>query len=71
MCVFDCFLTEFFFVLFNYRFDSRKIYTYIGEVCVSVNPYRPMNIYGPDFVKKYKGESNCVLYVLLADRQEH
>ncbi|KAJ6650134.1 Unconventional myosin ID [Pseudolycoriella hygida] len=37
------------------RFDSRKIYTYIGEVCVSMNPYRQMNIYGPDNVNKYKG----------------
>ncbi|XP_055295540.1 unconventional myosin ID [Sitodiplosis mosellana] len=37
------------------RFQAGKIYTYIGEVCVSVNPYRQMNIYGPDNVNKYKG----------------
>ncbi|GLV32974.1 Myosin 31DF [Carabus blaptoides fortunei] len=37
------------------RFKNGKIYTYIGEVCVSVNPYRTMNIYGPDYVKVYKG----------------
>lgn len=37
------------------RFNAGQIYTYIGEVCVSVNPYRPTNIYGPDQVSKYKG----------------
>lgn len=37
------------------RFKSGKIYTYIGEVCVSVNPYKTMNIYGNDQVEKYKG----------------
>lgn len=58
MCI-RLFLFEnlnFYFFPFNHRFDSRKIYTYIGEVCVSMNPYRQMNIYGPDNVKKYKGE---------------
>ncbi|KAF0301962.1 Myosin-IA [Amphibalanus amphitrite] len=37
------------------RFNAGKIYTYIGEVCVSVNPYRTINIYGPDVVNQYKG----------------
>lgn len=37
------------------RFKAGKIYTYIGEVCVSVNPYRTMNIYGPEQVSQYKG----------------
>ncbi|PSN38767.1 Myosin-IA [Blattella germanica] len=37
------------------RFKGGKIYTYIGEVCVSVNPYRTMNIYGPEQVFQYKG----------------
>ncbi|XP_012257190.2 unconventional myosin ID [Athalia rosae] len=37
------------------RFNGGKIYTYIGEVCVSVNPYRTTNIYGPDQISKYKG----------------
>lgn len=37
------------------RYQKGKIYTYIGEVVVSVNPYRTMNIYGPDFVDSYKG----------------
>lgn len=37
------------------RFQAGKIYTYIGEVCISMNPYREMNIYGPDQVSRYKG----------------
>ncbi|XP_044731284.1 unconventional myosin ID [Chrysoperla carnea] len=36
------------------RFNYGKIYTYIGEVCVSVNPYRTMNIYGPEQISQYK-----------------
>ncbi|KAL1137847.1 hypothetical protein AAG570_009543 [Ranatra chinensis] len=37
------------------RFSAGHIYTYIGEVCVSVNPYKTLNIYGPEHVAKYKG----------------
>uniref|UniRef100_A0A8C9XX25 Myosin ID n=1 Tax=Sander lucioperca TaxID=283035 RepID=A0A8C9XX25_SANLU len=37
------------------RFEKGRIYTYIGEVVVSVNPYRAMNIYGRDIVEQYKG----------------
>ncbi|XP_019771399.1 unconventional myosin ID isoform X1 [Dendroctonus ponderosae] len=37
------------------RFKDGLIYTYIGEVCVSVNPYRNMNIYDQSYVNKYKG----------------
>lgn len=37
------------------RFQVGSIYTYIGEVCVSMNPYRQMNIYGPETIRKYKG----------------
>lgn len=37
------------------RFEKGRIYTYIGEVVVSVNPYRAMNIYGRDTVELYKG----------------
>uniref|UniRef100_A0AAQ5Z1R7 Unconventional myosin-Id n=1 Tax=Amphiprion ocellaris TaxID=80972 RepID=A0AAQ5Z1R7_AMPOC len=36
-------------------FEKGRIYTYIGEVVVSVNPYRAMNIYGRDTVEQYKG----------------
>ena len=37
------------------RFHAGKIYTYIGEVVVSINPYRPMLIYGKDYVADYQG----------------
>ncbi|XP_039952854.1 unconventional myosin ID [Bactrocera tryoni] len=37
------------------RFQNGHIYTYIGEVCVSMNPYRQMNTYGPDVINIYKG----------------
>ena len=37
------------------RFQKGKIYTYIGEVVVSVNPYRPMNIYERSYINDYKG----------------
>ncbi|KAF5295154.1 hypothetical protein FQR65_LT10542 [Abscondita terminalis] len=37
------------------RFKNGKIYTYIGEVCVSMNPYRTMNIYDTNYINQYKG----------------
>ena len=36
------------------RFEKGRIYSYIGEVVVSVNPYRAMNIYGRDAVEQYR-----------------
>ncbi|XP_022906681.1 unconventional myosin ID isoform X2 [Onthophagus taurus] len=37
------------------RFKHNYIYTYIGEVCVSVNPYKLLNIYDLSYINKYKG----------------
>uniref|UniRef100_A0A8B9UIV4 Myosin IG n=1 Tax=Anas zonorhyncha TaxID=75864 RepID=A0A8B9UIV4_9AVES len=37
------------------RFSKGRIYTYIGEVVVAVNPYRPMGLYGPAAVEQYRG----------------
>ena len=37
------------------RFQNNYIYTYIGEVCVSVNPYKEMDLYNRNFVNQYKG----------------
>lgn len=34
---------------------SNQIYTYIGEVVVSVNPYRFLDIYNDEFVEEYRG----------------
>jgi myosin-1 len=40
---------------FNFRFQKGRIYTYIGEVVVSVNPYRQVDIYGHDYIDEYRG----------------
>ena len=37
------------------RFQNGYIYTFIGEVCVSVNPYKNMDIYDKSYVNLYKG----------------
>ena len=37
------------------RFQNDYIYTYIGEVCVSVNPYKEMDVYNKNFVNLFKG----------------
>ncbi|XP_064030299.1 unconventional myosin-Id isoform X3 [Pogoniulus pusillus] len=37
------------------RFEKGRIYTFIGEVVVSVNPYKNLNIYGRDTIEQYKG----------------
>ncbi|NXD28798.1 MYO1D protein, partial [Spelaeornis formosus] len=36
------------------RFEKGQVYTFIGEVVVSMNPYKNLNIYGQDVVKQYK-----------------
>lgn len=36
------------------RFQKERIYTYIGEVVVSMNPYKTLNIFGEDVVQQYK-----------------
>ncbi|CAL8330796.1 unnamed protein product [Merluccius merluccius] len=37
------------------RFDQELIYTYIGSILVSVNPYKMFNMYGTDMVLQYEG----------------
>lgn len=37
------------------RFEKGRIYTYIGDVVVSVNPYKEMDIYGKDAIDAYRG----------------
>ncbi|KAM6966388.1 LOW QUALITY PROTEIN: unconventional myosin-XV [Tautogolabrus adspersus] len=46
-------------VLLNLRKRSERelIYTYIGSILVSVNPYKMYNIYGTDMVLLYKGRA--------------
>uniref|UniRef100_A0A8D2MXM3 Myosin ID n=1 Tax=Zonotrichia albicollis TaxID=44394 RepID=A0A8D2MXM3_ZONAL len=37
------------------HFEKGRIYTFIGEVVVSMNPYKNLNIYGRDTIEQYKG----------------
>nr|XP_060638727.1 unconventional myosin-Ig [Anolis sagrei ordinatus] len=37
------------------RFEKGRIYTYIGEVVVSVNPYKAMELYGKEAIEHYRG----------------
>ncbi|XP_069870693.1 unconventional myosin-Ig [Dipodomys merriami] len=37
------------------RFETGRIYTYIGEVLVSVNPYQELPLYGPEAITRYQG----------------
>ncbi|XP_005879068.1 PREDICTED: unconventional myosin-Ia [Myotis brandtii] len=43
------------------RYENKEIYTYIGNVLVSVNPYQQLPIYGPEFITKYQ---ECTFYEL-------
>jgi myosin-1 len=44
------------------RFAADHLYTYIGDVVVSVNPYRSLDIYGADKIKEYSGRQVSVLW---------
>ncbi|XP_074485793.1 unconventional myosin-XV [Sebastes fasciatus] len=37
------------------RYDQELVYSYIGSILVSVNPYKLLNIYGTDMVLQYEG----------------
>ncbi|KAF1975206.1 hypothetical protein BU23DRAFT_459195 [Bimuria novae-zelandiae CBS 107.79] len=39
------------------RFENREIYTYIGHVLVSVNPFRDLGIYTDQVLDTYKGKN--------------
>ncbi|KAM8818946.1 unconventional myosin-XV [Rhynchonycteris naso] len=39
------------------RFERNLIYTYIGSILVSVNPYRMFGIYGLEQVQQYRGRA--------------
>ncbi|KAF7216085.1 unconventional myosin-Ib isoform X1 [Nothobranchius furzeri] len=39
------------------RFDHNEIYTYIGSVVISLNPYRSLPIYTPEKVEEYRNRN--------------
>ncbi|XP_030064825.1 unconventional myosin-Ib isoform X2 [Microcaecilia unicolor] len=39
------------------RFDHNEIYTYIGSVVISINPYRSLQIYTPEKVEEYRNRN--------------
>ncbi|XP_039883713.1 unconventional myosin-Ib isoform X4 [Simochromis diagramma] len=39
------------------RFDHSEIYTYIGSVVISMNPYRSLPIYTPEKVEEYRNRN--------------
>uniref|UniRef100_A0A8B9F8P9 Myosin IA n=1 Tax=Amazona collaria TaxID=241587 RepID=A0A8B9F8P9_9PSIT len=43
------------------RFQRGDIYTYIGNVLISVNPYQPLPIYSPEKVQEYH---NCNFFAV-------
>uniref|UniRef100_A0A8C5MDR4 Unconventional myosin-Ia n=1 Tax=Leptobrachium leishanense TaxID=445787 RepID=A0A8C5MDR4_9ANUR len=43
------------------RFKNDEIYTYIGNVVISVNPYKQLDIFTPEKIEEYR---NCNLYQL-------
>lgn len=51
----DNLTTDTFIENLQLRFQNNKIYTYIGEVLVSVNPYKNLDIYGQQHMAQYRG----------------
>ncbi|XP_072948862.1 unconventional myosin ID [Epargyreus clarus] len=51
----DNLTTDTFIENLHLRFQHNKIYTYIGEVLVSVNPYKNLDIYGTQQMAQYRG----------------
>ncbi len=48
------------------RYQKGKIYTYIGEVVISVNPYRPLVIYDKEYVQ-VRGGGRVVCFLFFFD----
>ena len=42
------------------RFAKNAIYTYIGPVVISINPYKNVAIYSDDIARKYNGSRSQI-----------
>jgi len=47
----------------NLRFDLNKIYTYTGKILISVNPFKNLELYSEEVMKKYKRDNNLVPHI--------
>uniref|UniRef100_A0A672ZVR4 Unconventional myosin-Ib n=1 Tax=Sphaeramia orbicularis TaxID=375764 RepID=A0A672ZVR4_9TELE len=52
------------------RFDHNEIYTYIGSVVISMNPYRSLPIFTPDKVEEYLYRLSTSAYRSLRDQDK-
>ncbi|KAJ2894543.1 class II myosin, partial [Coemansia aciculifera] len=43
------------------RFENHDIYTYIGNVLISVNPFKDLGIYTPQILKSYENKNRMEL----------
>ena len=39
------------------RYESGKIYTFVGTILVAVNPFKRLDIYGPEVIEKFRHAS--------------
>lgn len=44
------------------RYQKKKIYTYVANILISINPYEVItNLYSDETIKKYEGKSLGVM----------
>lgn len=48
------------------RFSNKHIYTYVGSILISVNPYYFYSIYNPKYTTLYQGKTRVRLYIGLS-----
>ena len=41
------------------RYSGNGIYTFVGPILISVNPYEQLPIYGESIMKKYVGSTHA------------
>ncbi len=41
----------------KFRYDKNEIYTYTAYILIAMNPYKKLDIYGDDMIRKYSGQA--------------